>query len=162
MTPSNIDRQVRKKATVIKPLRPKSHQTRVRPSQRCKYTRAYLHIKTTHPYRSINPTLEHHNIYKNNNIDDQKRISCTRFRVGSHRLKIETGRWSRTPKHERLCSCLNGIQDENHVIFHCTQTETFRLKFNILDFTNMTTFFNSDAKTLTKFIYEVNEHFIHT
>ena len=31
----------------------------------------------------------------------------TKFRAGSHMLKIETGRWSRTPREDRLCTHCN-------------------------------------------------------
>ena len=43
-----------------------------------------------------------------------------RFRVGSHYLPIETGRWSRKQRHERLCTSCGTIGDEEHVIYHCS------------------------------------------
>ena len=43
-----------------------------------------------------------------------------RFRVGSHYLPIETGRWSRKQRHERLCTNCDTIGDEEHIIYNCT------------------------------------------
>ena len=71
-------------------------------------------------YRVLNPTLETHPLYSNAapTIPDYLRISFTRYRVSSHRLRVEVGRWSRTPPEERVCSCGTGIQNELH-IFQC-------------------------------------------
>ena len=44
----------------------------------------------------------------------------TKFRAGSHMLKIETGRWNRTPREDRLCTHCNKLGDENHAIFECS------------------------------------------
>ena len=72
-----------------------------------------------HVYRSLNPSFEVHNLYTNKNlIPDYLRISFTRYRLSSHMLRVETGRWSRTPRSERICPCGTGIQDEFH-IFTC-------------------------------------------
>ena len=43
-----------------------------------------------------------------------------RFRLGSHQLPIETGRWIRRPRHERLCTACGELGDEEHVIFSCS------------------------------------------
>ena len=43
-----------------------------------------------------------------------------RFRVGSHYLPIETGRWCRKQRDERLCTNCGTIGDEEHVIYHCS------------------------------------------
>ena len=48
-------------------------------------------------------------------------IRHVRFRLGSHFLPIETGRWNRTPRNERLCSTCGVLGDENHVIYSCSQ-----------------------------------------
>ena len=42
-----------------------------------------------------------------------------KFRLGSHYLPIETGRWNRTPRHERLCNFCGEFGDEKHVIYNC-------------------------------------------
>lgn len=43
-----------------------------------------------------------------------------RFRVGSHSLPIETGRWCRKQRNERLCTNCGVIGDEEHMIYSCT------------------------------------------
>ena len=88
----------------------------------------------TKTYMSINPSLSVHDMYTSTDkyVPDYRRTEMTRFRVGSHRLRIETGRWTRTPPELRLCSCgLNTVQDETHVVFHCLYTEELRVKYNV-------------------------------
>ena len=43
----------------------------------------------------------------------------TKFRLGSHNLKIETGRWQRIPRNERLCSTCGVLGDEWHMFYDC-------------------------------------------
>ena len=43
-----------------------------------------------------------------------------KFRLGSHYLPIETGRWNRTPRQERLCQNCNILGDERHAIYECS------------------------------------------
>ena len=47
--------------------------------------------------------------------------AMTKFKVGSHSLKIETGRWSRTPRAQRLCGSCNEFGDEFHALYHCSK-----------------------------------------
>ena len=47
-------------------------------------------------------------------------IDIIRFRVGSHYLPIETGRWNRKQRHERLCTNCGEIGDEEHAIYSCS------------------------------------------
>ena len=64
-------------------------------------------------------------------IEERERLSFTRFRLSSHHLKIETGRWARINVENRLCDCGKGIQDEPHVLFHCGKTEGDRRIFGV-------------------------------
>ena len=71
-------------------------------------------------YQSINPELTVHKAYTSQEyIDERERLSFTRFRLGSHHLKIETGRWARIEREDRVCDCGGGVQDEQHVLFTC-------------------------------------------
>ena len=56
-------------------------------------------------YREMNADLTRHSMYDDYRIPEYRRISVTRFRTSCHRLKIETGRWSRVPRDRRLCTC---------------------------------------------------------
>jgi len=58
-------------------------------------------------------------------IPEIYRISFTRLRLSSHRLRIETGRWSRLPRENRLCPC-GAVQDERHVLENCPLTQQLR------------------------------------
>ena len=82
-------------------------------------------------YRSINPDLQVHTVYTSTEyIEENKRITFTRFRLSSHRLKVETGRWSRIPRENRLCGCGSGqIQDE--MLFDCIKTKGIRDKYTV-------------------------------
>ena len=42
-----------------------------------------------------------------------------RFRLGSHRLPIETLRWARIPRENRLCNECGVLGDERHIIYNC-------------------------------------------
>ena len=42
-----------------------------------------------------------------------------KFRLGSHYLPIDTGRWNRTPKQERICTNCEVLGDEKHMIYNC-------------------------------------------
>ena len=53
-----------------------------------------------------------------------------RFRLGSHYLPIETGRWSGQPRHERLCGDCNEVGDEDHIIYRCCLIEREDLTLN--------------------------------
>ena len=50
------------------------------------------------------------------------RYSMTKLRVSSHRLSIESGRWSKpnpTPLSERNCLFCNLLEDEYHFVLEC-------------------------------------------
>ena len=79
----------------------------------------------------MNTSLSVHKIYTlRHNIIEVHRISFTRFRLSSHSLAVETGRWNRRgrgrlPMEERLCSC-GTIQTEEHVLCHCPISQHIR------------------------------------
>ena len=79
-------------------------------------------------YRNINPSYSVHSVYYSRNsllIPEVYRISFSRLHFSSHRLRIETGRWSRIPRDRRPCPC-GQIQDEEHVLAHCQITQHLR------------------------------------
>ena len=60
-------------------------------------------------YLRVNPDLKPYVPIPPNLLEDERKL-VTRFRTGSHSLSIELGRFSRTPRPNRLCSCLTSIQ----------------------------------------------------
>ena len=64
-------------------------------------------------------------------VDDYLRIAFTRLRTSSHRLKVETGRWSRIPRERRLCKCGMGVQTEKHVLVECELAEPIKQKYGL-------------------------------
>ena len=58
------------------------------------------------------------------------RSAITKFRISSHNLPVELGRWDNTNKDKRICSkCIhNSIGDEVHYIFYCTAPELVRIR----------------------------------
>ena len=69
----------------------------------------------------LNPGLERHDAYgKSVFLPDYIRVAFTRLRLMSHNLKVETGRWCRLPRRERVCQCDRAkVQDEKHVLLEC-------------------------------------------
>ena len=67
-------------------------------------------------YLELNP-----NLVVSPFIENQHKLSrdIIRFRLGSHMLPIETGRWTRTVREERICRECNVLGDEKHALFHC-------------------------------------------
>ena len=48
------------------------------------------------------------------------RMAMTRLRLSSHNLNIEEGRYSSTPREERICSlCKKDVEDETHFLIIC-------------------------------------------
>ena len=68
-------------------------------------------------YLQINPRLEQSPFL---NSHSTSVIDITKFRLGSHLLPIETGRWSRTERKDRLCRLCGVVGDEEHVLFFCS------------------------------------------
>lgn len=80
-------------------------------------------------YMDINPDLSVHALYKPSDLytPDSRRIEVTRLRLSSHRLHVETGRWSRIPRELRTCPCdSTSVQDEAHVVLNCHLTVHLR------------------------------------
>lgn len=69
-------------------------KTRLRDSNRTK-SKTYL---------EINPDLAVHSVYSSisPHFPENHRISFTRLRLSSHRLRVETGRWQRIPRDQRV------------------------------------------------------------
>jgi len=67
-------------------------------------------------------------------------LYATRLRLSSQKLAIETGRWSRIPREDRLCPC-SVIQMEEHVICRCPLSDHIQSQFGAVSFSNIAKFF---------------------
>ena len=81
-------------------------------------------------YFLVNPTLVKPSY-------DQKmefqRVCVTRYRTGSHNLKIEAGRTPHIPRDERYCCCNTGLQTVKHVLLECPLLTEIRERYNVVD-----------------------------
>ena len=104
----------------------------------------------------MNPTMTVHPVYKmmNSNVPEHSRMHFSRLRLIAHHLKIETGRWSRIPREERLCTCLTDIQTEEHVICYCPLTLFVRDLWPSVVF-SFPTFFESAPSTVCEIIRSI-------
>ena len=113
-------------------------------------------------YKQINPNLSVHSIYTTDKyVDERKRLVFTRFRLSSHRLKIETGRWARIEAQNRVCDCGGGIQDESHVLFECPKTNGERALYRVDGAnTDIGVLMGSmNVHELVPFVYNCMQHF---
>ena len=100
----------------------------------------------------MNPDLIQNPMYSNRFVNELDRINASRIRLSSHNLAIETGRWARKLRENRLCKC-GSIQTESHVLIDCVHTNQLRALFPNLDFTNSSTLFNSnDVDDMCKYV----------
>ena len=111
-------------------------------------------------YRSINPDMTLHPVYCDNTnaFKEHERIAFSRMRLSSHSLRIEMGRWSRTPRELRLCQCGLDIETEEHFLCFCNRFTDKRSALLNINFSSIKDFFESEPKGVLKFIYSVSEH----
>ena len=84
-------------------------------------------------YLAINPTLS------KPSYEDKlefQRVCISRYRTGSHNLKIESGRVPYTPREERLCRCSTGVQTISHVMLNYPLLNGVREKHGVVDIVN--------------------------
>ena len=108
-------------------------------------------------YCDINTSLEVHPMYEASEVKEHDRICSTRLRLSSHDLAIEKGRWSRTRRENRLCSC-GEVQTEEHIVCSCAKTEAVRVLNTDVDFSNLQNVFSHPNTSLaTRIIRECYE-----
>ena len=108
-------------------------------------------------YLRLNTDLTKHCIYDSVDIPEYTRVDFTRLRTGSHRLKVETGRWSRLPRERRLCTCeVEEVQDEIHLIESCQHLRNLRLAYPTVVFTT-DAFFNCNEEEVALFVHKAME-----
>ena len=122
-------------------------QRRIRESERTKFA----------TYRTLmNPDLVPHVLYTCSATKEHERIATTRFRLSSHNLAIERGRWSRVPPDSRVCPC-GPIQNEQHVFTACRLNSDTRIMFSnhVLQLPDFFLETNAEAAELCHICYEL-------
>lgn len=71
-------------------------------------------------YKRFNPDLTPLEFYKTH-------FKFPRLRLSSHSMPVETGRWRRIPREERLCTACNTLGDEEHYIYTCPEIDRSNL-----------------------------------
>ena len=132
----------------VNPLEKIKESARNKPESATKY----------YTYKSVlNTGMSVHEIYLGNQyIPDYMRQSFSRVRLMSHDLKIETGRWSRTPREMRRCHC-NGlnVQTEEHVLVNCVITRELRIRYGLNNIQNLDSLFKlSEIINVCRYIHE--------
>ncbi len=87
--------------------------------------RTYAHL--------CNNTINMKPFHLHNNLSWHLKKSLSKFRIGDHNLRIETGRHVR-PKikpEERICPFCDYVEDEVHFLVNCHAFEDIRIKYNI-------------------------------
>ena len=110
----------------------------------------------------LNPNLEVHEVYrKSDYVPDYLRVYFTRLRLMSHNLKIETGRWSRLQREDRVCQCDRvNVQDEKHVLLDCPMTAQIRQRYQLLQFESINSLLKcNNIFVLCKFVKEILDTF---
>ena len=70
-------------------------------------------------YRQFNPELQAFSTTHRN---------LSRLRLSSHNMPIETGRWSRVMRENRLCQTCKVLGDERHYIYDCCEIDRTHLE----------------------------------
>ena len=107
-------------------------------------------------YLSVNPELAKHPMYETI-VLERHRMATTRIRLSSHHLHVETGRWAQIPRELRVCTCGNqAVQDEEHVLTECSDSDNLRVNFPHLNFTSIVHLMNSeDIYSLCQYTFEI-------
>ena len=88
-------------------------------------------------YVRINASLTSPDFYHKYIIKEYDRLIITKYRSGSHFLKIQTGRSENIEQIQRLCSCDDEVQTLEHVLFRCEILNGLRpndIGFSLKDF----------------------------
>ena len=70
-------------------------------------------------YCKINPSLKSPEMYHNLSCVESEKLIITKYRTGSHELRIQSGRLRNETRDERLCKCGTEIQTIEHMLFTC-------------------------------------------
>lgn len=91
--------------------------------------------------------------------DRRRRVCLAQLRTGSHWLRVETGRWQRLEREQRVCPhCTAGaVEDEMHMIFDCPKYAGVRLQFPALFSSGdriLGSFLSQDPTAVAEYIHQ--------
>lgn len=94
--------------------------------------------------------------------DRPRRVRLAQLRTGSHWLRIETGRWQKLERAQRMCpNCgAAAVEDEAHMVFDCALYAGLRLQFAdlfTLDDRNLALFLSQDPLRVAQFVHQCYE-----
>ena len=72
----------------------------------------------------------------------EQRRALTKFRISSHHLRIETGRYQGTLLNDRTCTNCANVEDEYHFLFECRKFSDDREKLHNVILQNCPNFVN--------------------
>ena len=93
-------------------------------------------------------------------VADRPRRAClAQLRTGSHWLRVETGRWQRLEREQRVCPhCAAGaVEDEMHMIFYCPKYDGVRRQFPALFSSgdgNLSAFLSQDPTAVAELVHQ--------
>jgi hypothetical protein len=99
--------------------------------------------------------------YLRSDIGSEKIVAMARFRLSSHRLRVETGRFAHVDYINRVCQdphCINvrEVQDEQHAVFRCSMCDDLRREhaslFHNADGENMRRFWQGNVNDVSTFV----------
>ena len=96
--------------------------------------------------------------YKDIRCNELDRKIITKYRLGCHKLKIQSGRLRGDEKAARLCDCQT-IQTISYVLFDCPLTATL-LQTNRIENNNLHSFFSGDDYTRFATILKATENML--
>ena len=103
-------------------------------------------------YILLNSDLKTPDFYSTYSVIENERLIITKYRTGSHHLKLLAGSRYNTPRDRRLCKCKD-TQSLHHVIFECVFTNCIRTEEFRGTIKSLGDFFDRDA-------WEVASHLI--
>lgn len=116
-------------------------------------------------YKEIS-NLKYCDVLYNSFVVERYRTIITRWRLSSHSLRIETGRYTRpkTPKPERKCGICNTLEDEHHALFACSAHIFIREHYHdiLSRYTTVQSILHptttTDANTIGKYILDIERN----
>ena len=99
-------------------------------------------------------------------ISDMDRIVITRWRLSSHDLYIENGRYERPKisREDRKCLICNILEDESHALFFCDAHYLIRIEYHALlqNYNTIKAILNpetaEDIKTIASYILKIENN----